>query len=169
MPATYEPIATTTLGSAAAEINFTSISSAYTDLRLIYTGSPVTNGVTFGIRFNSDSTNLYSATLLRGDGTSATSTRVTTASTYYITSNSVGGSSTIPTFSALDLFSYAGSTFKTSLLTMSNDKNGSGDVIRQVGLYRSTTAISAIKLFTFSGGNEFATGTTATLYGILKA
>jgi hypothetical protein len=35
MPATYEPIATTTLGTAAAFITFSSIPATYTDLRLV--------------------------------------------------------------------------------------------------------------------------------------
>jgi hypothetical protein len=39
MPATYEPIATTTLGGAAATITFSSISSAYTDLRIVLVGT----------------------------------------------------------------------------------------------------------------------------------
>jgi hypothetical protein len=37
MTATYEKIATTTLGSAQADITFSSISGAYTDLVIIYT------------------------------------------------------------------------------------------------------------------------------------
>jgi hypothetical protein len=35
MAITYEPIATTTLGSAAADVTFTSISGTYTDLVLV--------------------------------------------------------------------------------------------------------------------------------------
>ena len=34
--ATYEPIATTTLGSAASTITFSSISGSYTDLILVF-------------------------------------------------------------------------------------------------------------------------------------
>ena len=37
--ATYEPIATTTLGSAAADITFSSIASTWTDLRISFTSS----------------------------------------------------------------------------------------------------------------------------------
>jgi len=35
MPAAYQPIATTTLGSNSATVNFTNISTDYTDLILI--------------------------------------------------------------------------------------------------------------------------------------
>jgi hypothetical protein len=66
-----------------------------------------------------------------------------------------------------DLFSYAGSTFKTVLATNSQDYNGSGNVGRTVALWRSTSAISTILLYTNAG--NFNAGTTATLYGILKA
>ena len=35
MPATYEPIASTTLGSDAANVEFTSLSGTYTDLIVV--------------------------------------------------------------------------------------------------------------------------------------
>ena len=66
-----------------------------------------------------------------------------------------------------DVFSYAGSTNKTTLIINASDDNGSGRIVNTVGLYRSATAISRIDLTTSTG--NFATGTTATLYGILKA
>jgi hypothetical protein len=70
-------------------------------------------------------------------------------------------------FTTLDIFSYAGSTFKTTLYTASGDKNGSGAVERGVALYRSTSAINRVDLFGWTG--NLATGTTATLYGIKNA
>ena len=72
---------------------------------------------------------------------------------------------TIPTFFTVDVFSYAGSTFKTLLATASEDLNGSGSTSARVALYRSTSAITSFELYTV--GTAFQSGTTATLYGIL--
>jgi hypothetical protein len=165
MPATYEKIATTTLGSASASINFNSIGSSFTDLRLVLIGKPTTNNASFLFRLNSDSSSLYSYTEIYGDGSSAASYRETNINTGKICH---AVSSTYPSMGTLDLFSYAGSTFKTNLATDSSDRNGAGGTVRRiVNLYRSTTAISSITLLLDSG--DFASGTTATLYGILKA
>jgi hypothetical protein len=175
MPVTYENIATTTLGSAASLINFTSISGSYTDLRLVYAiRSTIANDFMW-ITVNGAATN-YSSTYLSGDGSTASSSRSTNATFW-----GLGGSSGayIPTaadtfaFGTIDIFSYSGSTNKTALATWSADRNGTGGVERTVGLYRSTSAITSIKLETFNsaggGGNFIAAGSTATLYGILRA
>jgi hypothetical protein len=69
----------------------------------------------------------------------------------------------------IDLFSYAGSTNKTILTTTSTDKNGSGGVGRIVSLWRSTSAITGITITDGGAGFGWASGTTATLYGILRA
>lgn len=165
MPATYEPIATTTLGSAAANIVFNSIPGTYTDLRIILVG---TTSVAAPIlcRVNSDTGTNYSRTILWGDGTSASSTRYTSNAFFNITLQE-DFSTTIPEMVTLDFMSYAGSTFKTMLNTVSADKNGSGSVRRGVQLWRSTSAITAIELY--PNATNFATGTVATLYGIKAA
>ena len=156
-------ISSQTLGSAAATIDFNSISSAYTDLRLVIVGKYTSSGGNTRIRFNSDTASNYSSTRIAGDGTSASSDRLTNQTFQRLSFN--GNSSTISDFLTVDVFSYAGSTFKTSLITSSEDYNGSGSVIRTVGLYRSTTAISSITISLDS--STMAAGTTATLYGIL--
>ena len=165
MPATYEPIATTTLGSAAANITFSSITSAYTDLRLVIVGTGTTNDTYPLFRFNSDSSSLYSTTRLSGNGSAASS--VNNAGTGLLVTINALLSSTIPSMWTLDVFSYAGSINKTSLATVSADRNGSGAVERAVGLYRSTSAITTVAAVMAS--STFAAGTTATLYGIKKA
>jgi hypothetical protein len=162
MPATYEPIATTTLGSAAATITFSSISSAYTDLRLVTVGTSAANGQ-FRMQFNGDTATNYSRTYLFGTGTSALSGRQTSL-------ESIRGDTlqtSIPILQSFDIFSYAGSTYKTVLMDLCRDTNGSGQVSRMVGLWQSTSAITSIGLLLSTG--NFEIGTTATLYGIKKA
>jgi hypothetical protein len=165
MATTYEKIASTTLGTAASAITFSSIGSGYTDLRISFLiiGGAGTAGQ-FDIKYNNDSSSLYSITRLYGDGSSAGSSRF--SGTSLLPCNS-SFSSTPPVFATIDLFSYAGSTFKTALIEYSNDANGSGSAERSVGLYRSTSAITRIDLG--GVGGTFAAGTSATIYGILKA
>jgi hypothetical protein len=160
MPTTYEPIATQTLGSAAANITFTSIPATYTDLNLVITAG---GGQVYYLRLNSDSGSNYSRTILWGEGTTASSSRSTSQTE--IRMNGVSPS-TVGFYTA-DVFSYAGSTNKTILFTSSEDNNGSGYVYRNVGLWRNTAAVTSI-LFYPSAGN-LAIGTTATLYGIKNA
>ena len=165
MPATYEPIATTTLGSAAATITFNSIPATYTDIRVVLSLIGTIAGRQSLVTFNNDSSALYSMTYLYGTGTGAASGRSSNRNDFWI---EVGGASTtIPHLITYDVFSYAGSTFKTVLATGQEDNNGSGYVSRTVALYRSTTAISRMDM-TLSG-TTFAIGTTATLYGIKNA
>lgn len=162
--ATEIAIATQTLSSTASSITFSSIPSTYTDLRLVIVASLTSGNDNLGLQFNSDTATNYSFTTLGGTGALAQSARGTSVTT--IDFNDRGSMSTqLSTFTS-DVFSYAGSTYKTTLNTTSNDKNGSGTVERTVGLWRSTSAITSIKIFTFSA-TTMAIGTTATLYGIL--
>jgi hypothetical protein len=167
MPVTYEPIATTTLGSATGTITFSSIPSTYTDLRIVLVAVSSTSSTT-EFRFNGNSATNYSYTRLLGTGTAAASGGNSTATTTYI--NPYGISSTQPSMATVDILSYAGSTYKTALSTSSNDINGSGGyVIRGAHLWRQTSAITSISLLADTGSGTFNVGTTATLYGIKAA
>ena len=165
MPTTYEPIATTTLGAAAATITFSSIPTTYTDLSIIMTatGSSESLGQ---LRFNGDTASNYSSTYLYGNGTSALSSRRTSRAGIDFFEGSV--STTIPSLAIINIFSYTSTSVnKTCLITGSLDRNGSGEVENIVGLYRSTAAITSITLR--GNGMNWASGTTATLYGIKNA
>lgn len=166
MPATYEPIATTTLGSATATITFSSIPATYTDLRFVIVATN-SAGSNFSVRVNGDTGNNYSQTDLSGSGIIAGSARLTNFGRFVPTATGLGLSTTIPHLYTGDLFSYAGSTNKTVLFTNSEDENGNGYLVRLVGLWRNTTAINTIALISDSG--TFNIGTTATLYGIKNA
>ena len=167
MPATYENIATTTLGANAATITFSSIPSTYTDLRLVWVANTNTSTSMY-VDINANTSSLYSQTLLDGDGSTVYSDRATNSSYWYF-DYAIGTISASNTFGlyTLDIFSYAGSTNKTALSTVSTDRNGSGESMRAVHLFRSTSAITSIKIYLPSG--TMSAGTTATLYGIKSA
>jgi hypothetical protein len=163
MPSTYEPIATTTLGTSSSTINFTSIPATYTDLRLVLVNIN-SSATDILLRVNSDTGSNYSRITIRGDGTSTSTVLI---------ANQPGINFPNPTSATLysicdyNFFSYAGSTNKTVLTTASADRNGTGNTVTMVGLWRNTAAITAINLLVTSG--SFSVGTTATLYGIKNA
>ena len=166
MPSTYEPIATTTLGSAAASMTFSSIPATYTDLRLVTVFRNTTTAADSYIRFNGVSTgNLYSFTSVKGNGSTASSGQSVTNG-FPVTPD---GQALSPNWSmtTLDLFSYAGSTNKSCLINTSIDLNGSGSTQSWVGLFSSTSAITSVSVVTLTA--NFAIGSTATLYGIKNA
>jgi hypothetical protein len=160
MPVTYEPIATAS-PTGGATVTFSSIPSTYTDIVLILSLNPGGND-NMAIRFNNDSTALYSLTRLSGNGSSASSTSVTN-STYPIVQSGLYEAGYTALFK-FDIFSYAGSTFKTFTSSAVVSKNGSGEVTPCVGLWRSTAAINRIDLY-----GSFGNGTTVTIYGIKAA
>jgi hypothetical protein len=157
-------IATTTLGSASSTITFSSIANSWTDLRLVLTSSVSATGSELKLTFNNDTATNYSFTTLYGYGSTANSYRETTRVGIPL-DGAFGIPNTQWALWTADIFSYAGSTFKTALTTGSNDNNGSGAIFTNVGLWRSTSAITRLDLSV--SGVTFSTGTTATLYGIL--
>ena len=170
MPSTYEPIATTTLGSATGSITFSSISSSYTDLRLVLSCSGVANADSVILQFNSDTGTNYSYTWLLGPGSNpAVSGRASAQSYSRVTPDYGISTANTPFFVTSDIFSYSGSTKKALLSLGSIDLNGvNGNTVRTAGLWNSSSAIDTIKIFT-SGSNNLNAGTIATLYGIKAA
>lgn len=166
MPATYDSIATITLGSAGI-ITFSSIPSTYTDLRVVIVGSNVTFAQGWSMRFNGDTSTNYSTTLLWSNGSSVGSSRQINATSIFI-GDYVLNNSTVTTLCMVDVFGYSGSTFKETLHNEAGDKNGSGTTIQGVGLWRNTAAINSI-IIRNDGGNNLAAGTSVTLYGIKAA
>ena len=167
MPRTYDSIATTTLSSAQATISFNSISNAYTDLVLVVHCVIGTTGNPLYCRFNSDSSTSYSWEHLFGNGTSGISNRSSNATFMYL--GETASSTANPTSHILNVMSYSGSTNKSTLLRCARDMNGTGLIQNAAGLWRNTSAINNITIGTFQSGFNLGIGTTATLYGILRA
>jgi hypothetical protein len=155
MPKTYTPIATQTLTTSAASVTFSSISSAYTDLIMVFNGVADNN---VNLRFNSDSGANYSATRVRGDGSSASSSRFNNQ-TSMVGSYDPGRST-----STWQIMNYSNSTTYKSAL---NRGGGSGtNVEAYAGVWLSTAAITSVTVIV---NGTFSLGSTFTLYGILKA
>jgi hypothetical protein len=157
MSQTRIPIATTTLTTSAADVTFSSISGAYTDLILIISGSNTTNDDSYGLRFNSDTGSNYSLTGLYGSGSSAGSYRSTST-----TKIECGRANTSQSVSIINIQNYSNSSIYKTIISRGNTNaymNSHG------GLWRNTAAITAINITTFAG-YTIASGSTFTLYGI---
>lgn len=162
--ATYNCIATTTLSSAQSSVTFSSISGSYTDLVLVVSGT-VSTSQQIALEFNSDTGSNYSMTALYGDGTSAASARATSTTSMY---GGLGWFGTSPTTSTTiaHIMNYANTTtFKT---VVGRGNLSSSYVHAGVGLWRSTSAITQIKI-TVNGGYNWNSGCTFSLYGIAAA
>jgi hypothetical protein len=163
---TYEPIYSTTLSSNQSTVSFSSF-GGYTDLRIVanikLTG---TNGVYF--KPNSDSSSVYSATTMYGNGSSTTSSRLTTGDLGGTGMYIPGGTFSTSNFSVLqiDFMNYTNTNvYKTALARYSTPGSRVGC---SVELFAKTTAITTLE-FGCDGGGSIASGSTFTLYGISNA
>jgi hypothetical protein len=168
MATTYEPIATTTLGSAAASYTFSSIPTTYTDLVLVVAGTVSVNGENILIQFNGDTAANYSFTYLYGTGSAAASGRQTARSAANA-NYQTAFSSTEQSNAVMQVQNYSNSTTYKTSLSRSNNPNGSSlpGTEALVSLWRNTAAITSILVK--AGSGNLNTGFTLTLYGIKAA
>jgi hypothetical protein len=162
--ATYEKVATTTVGTATNLVSFTSISGSYTDLVFIFTGTNATSSNGLRVRLNGDTGSNYSFTQLYSSGASALSGRGTSETSCSIFAD-VGASQSTG-IAHFQNYSNA-TTYKTIL---SRGSSASTTVDSSVGLWRNTAAITSMEFRLGGGGtSNFAVGCTFTLYGIASA
>jgi len=161
--ATYEPIATTTVSAAVNTVTFNSF-SGYTDL-IIVTNVKSTSTENMSLRFNSDTGNNYSRTVLSGNGSSAVGAGQSNVSSIGTDYNGYFDGSDFNQAKIIQIMNYANSTTYKTCLIRSNRAQSGTDAI--VGLWRNTNAITSITL----GANSlnFVSGSTFTLYGIAAA
>jgi hypothetical protein len=161
---TYTPIATTTLGSAAASYTFSSIPSTYTDLVLISNFQSNTGSVTtYQMYFNGGSSGAYSYTRMYGDGSSASSSNSST-------SGNIQGIGIIDpsawNTNIANVMNYANSTTNKTVLSRTNS---SGTYLgAYVMKWNQNTAITSVTV-NILNASTFSIGSTFTLYGIASA
>ena len=172
MPVTYEPIASTLLGSATSSITFSSIPSTYTDLRLIISAGAASDSTrpSISLRFNGVFSAFYASNRLLSDGINANHNYGTGADRIVL---GAGANPLVasPFSYIIDINNYADSTIRKCALAyvtaILNDSSG-GQFLMSTGRFESTNAISQIQIFDANNYN-MSVGSRATLYGILRA
>ena len=150
------------LGSNQASITFSSIPATFTDLVLVYSLRSA-NRNDFGVRFNGSTAN-FSNRFLQGNGSSASS------GTGYgnFLGVMVSSSWTASTFGSGQLYipNYAGSSAKSWSVDAVSENNATESYqLIIAGLWNQTAAITSLEIYQQQGDN-IASGSSATLYGI---
>ena len=164
--ATYEPIATTTLSSNTATVTLSNIPNTYTDLIIVATlrGSNDTESDIW-ITINSDNGSNYSSTRMYAQSSSTGTDRGTNSTSINI--GRQGGTVFAPNI--IQFFNYANTNVYKSILARSGHATSGAPIsLANVGLWRSTAAITSIS-FIQLGAQSYKTGSTFTLYGIKAA
>ena len=166
----YESIATVSVGSGGtSEINFTSIPSTFKHLqiRIIGRGTQSAASNYLQIQFNGDTaSNYYGAHWLNGSGSAATAGADGAASVIYAERlTAANATASIFGVNVIDILDYEStSKFKTTRNLGGYDANGSGQITFSSGLWRSTSAITSIKIT--PAASDFAQYSSFALYGI---
>lgn len=169
MPATYEPIATTTLSTNTATVTFSSISGTFTDLVLIANYGHSATDQALRLRFNSDTGSNYSLTSLYGNGTSAGSVRASNQTGAYI-AYYVDAFTSVTTLTLCHIMNYSNTTTNKTIISRTGRPDPGTNLPGTeavVNLWRNTGAITTIDLSANSG--NLLSGSTFTLYGIKAA
>lgn len=151
-------------------VNFSSVPTTFTDLKIVISArSTRATDSAIGITFNT-SGGTYANRRLIGTGSTVASDSQTAGGLAY--ANIPGAGSTSNTFGNIEIYipNYLSSTAKSFSSDVVEENNSSSTYV-QLMLFASswsgTAAISTITLYDWNGSN-FATGTTASLYGIIK-
>ena len=172
----YDSLASTTLSSTTSTITFSGIPSGYKHLQLRWIAQ--TNRGTYGfddlwVRFNGDSSALYSTHILYGNGASA-ATGADSSATYTNIINSAGTTTSGSWWGTaiLDVLDYGSSSkFKTMRALNGIDLNGNaigglnGRVNLASGSYQSLNPVTSITI-TSGASASFLSNTSFALYGI---
>jgi len=162
--ATYKPIATTTLGSAQANVTFNSF-SGYTDLILVAQTGASSGDYQLLIRFNSDTGTNYNWSQLWGPsgGTNMSSENATNQTYLDLQSSpNVIGHGVIA-----HIMNYSNTTTYKPVISRAFDANNNRTYTSAM-LWRSTSAITSMLIYP-SSVSTLATGSVFTLYGIAAA
>lgn len=161
------PLQVVTVGaSGASDITFTNIPSTYSHLQIRgWAQSAATPRIY--LRYNGDTASNYTYHFLEGNGSGAVASAGANQTENWLFINGFIATNTPAPF-VIDLLDYSNTNkFKTMRALHGNDNNSAGNIALCSGLWRSTSAITSIRIFpsssTFSQYSQFA------LYGVKSA
>jgi hypothetical protein len=161
---TYTPIATVS-PSGTANVDFTSISSSYTDLVLVMSGSMASDANVY-VRVGNgslDTGSNYSITAIISGSSSVVSERESSQTASLVSKGTYLNTNQESNI-IINFQNYSNTTtYKTFISRLNNVGIGLNGA---VSLWRSTSAINTIRLY---GSQNFNSGTKVTLYGIAAA
>jgi hypothetical protein len=170
MAATYEPIATYTTVSGDKSVTFSSIPGTYTDLVIIgQWGDSTNSSQSMQVILNNDTGSNYSFTRMNGTGSAAQSARYTSEPAGNV-NQSIGADNTLNLNFTANFMNYSNATTYKTILYRANLTTGTYPGAETgVNLWRSTAAITSIKVQNGNGTRNMVVGSTFTLYGIAAA
>jgi len=171
--ATYTLISSNVLSSMAASVTFSAIPATYTDLVLRISARCDDTGTPAALKFtlNSDTSSVYSLTLLYSAGSSALSDRDSTLANARAKFTINAGDATANTFGNAEIYipSYLASQNKPiSAFGVSETNSSTSYMGANAILWRNAAAITSIQMSEQFGTN-LLTGSSFYLYGISNA
>jgi hypothetical protein len=156
----YVALATTTLGSAAATVTFSSIPATYRDLIVVVTGGASSGSRNVLISFNGDTnTSNFAAVQMSGDGSSPAGGGVPNTR---ILNNFGFMSADLNTVIKTEIFDYAQTNKHKTYLTRAN--NAGNGVAALASRWANTNAINTVAIT--CEASTFQVGSTFSLYGV---
>jgi hypothetical protein len=167
MTIAMQPIYTQTASGSVSGIVFNNIPQTFTDLKIVVSIRSTSASVdALGMVFN-NSYSGYSRTQIIGNGSTATSSRVS----YRDIGSFNSSANTANTFASFDIYipNYTSSNFKQSIVDSVRENNSTeATLVMTAQLSSSTAAITSILFDSSAQGANFAANSTFTLYGITK-
>ena len=156
------PLANITLGSAAATVTFSSISSSYRDLVLVVNCQSAVAGNNVLMRFNGDSGSNYVWVGTRGNGSATFSTTANATQQIYGFFTGNMSTSSPDLFFIANIMDYSATDKHKTVLVRGNKADTAVEL--QGGRWANTAAINNIVVRGDAG--NFAAGSNFALYGV---
>ena len=164
----YALIATANGTGASGTITFSSIPSDFQHLQIRYTAKNTSTAVDINVRINGATGTIYARHSLLGNGSSVTSTAVTSQTSIPMVESMATTTTTgLASAGVIDILDYKDTSKNTTIRALYGQTGNINRIFLTSGLYIATTAATSLELIAASG--NFATISRFSLYGIRGA